>query len=206
MRKVAALAGVTLLGCNSVTNAAPTQEAGSSRDAAVSDAGPTAQTLACRNLFANSLGADAHDDARASRVSFRGELLPIFSTHCDFGGCHGGRETTGQLRLGDACDFDPQRSACVVDASSLTADVAEIVQANLLSPSNAAPHLRRAEPGQPAQSFMLMKLSGCQNAFPERTGCASCGSLMPPDGPLLKYDPDVFATIARWISQGAELD
>jgi len=53
---------------------------------------------------------------------------------------------------------------------------------------------------------MLMKLSGCQNAFPERTGCRSCGSLMPPGGPLLKYAPDVFATIARWIAQGAELD
>jgi hypothetical protein len=205
MAKVGTLAVFAVFGCNSVTNAAPMPDASPSRDASArSDRGPSAQDVACRQLFENGLGLDAK--AGSTPVSFRGELMPLFAARCNFGGCHGGRETTGQLRLGDPCDFDPRRSVCAVDSGSLTPELAGTIHANLLSTSNAAPLLKRAEPGQAGRSFLLMKLSGCQNAFPERTGCTTCGGLMPPGGPLLKYDPDVFAVIARWIAQGAELD
>jgi hypothetical protein len=205
MAKVATLAVFAAFGCNSVTNATPMRDASPSRDAsAQSDTGTSVQDMRCRELFEDGLGPGA--EAGSARVSFRGELMPLFSERCNFGGCHGGLETTGQLRLGDPCDFDPRRSVCAVDSGSLTPRVAGTIYANLLSLSNAAPLLKRAEPGRTGRSFMLMKLSGCQNAFPELTGCTTCGGLMPPGGPLLKYDPDVFDVIARWIAQGAELD
>jgi hypothetical protein len=183
---------------------------GCSRDpvapaAADAGAGPSDEPARarCVTLFAAGLGVDGGGDP----VSFREDLVPLFGERCTFGGCHDGRETTGQLRLGDECVYDPARGVCALRPDSMTLEVATIVHGNLLSPSNAAPNLKRAEPYRLEQSFMLYKLSGCQNAFPERTGCAKCGDPMPPPAdPLRTTDPDVFALIARWIAQGAELD
>src|ERR1043165_7163110 len=60
----------------------------------------------CRPLFADGgLGVDVGD----ARVSFRADLVPLFGQRCTFGGCHDGRETTGQLRLGDECTYDPSK-------------------------------------------------------------------------------------------------
>jgi hypothetical protein len=156
----------------------------------------------CVSLFAGGLGMDAGAEA----VSFRGDLMPLFGQRCTFGGCHDGRETTGQLRLGDPCVYDPLRGVCTLEPDSTGPEVARVIHGNLLSPSNAAPLLKRAEPYRLDRSFMLYKLSGCQNAFSERTGCTRCGDVMPPNDPLRASDPDVFATIARWIAQGAALD
>jgi len=156
----------------------------------------------CVSLFASGLGIDAGTEA----VSFRADLMPLFGARCTFGGCHDGRDTTGQLRLGDPCVYDPTRGVCALGPDSTSPEVATIIHGNLLSPSNAAPALKRAEPYRLNESFMLYKLSGCQNAFPERTGCTRCGDPMPPGDPLRQNDPDIFEEIARWIAQGAKLD
>jgi hypothetical protein len=132
--------------------------------------------------------------------------MPLFPTHCNFGGCHLGRETTGQMQLGDSCTYDLRLGTCTVDPSSLAPDVAATVHSNLLATSNAAPKLPRVTPGDVTRSFILMKLSGCQDAFPELTGCTYCGQFMPPGEPLRESDPALFELIARWIADGAKLD
>jgi len=156
----------------------------------------------CVTLFETGFGVDAG----GKPVSFREDLIPLFGERCTFGGCHDGRETTGQLRLGDPCVYDAAHGVCTLGPDSTSLEVATIVHGNLLSPSNAAPNLKRAEPYRLDESFMLYKLSGCQNAFPERTGCTKCGDPMPPIEPLRTSEPDVFVLIARWIAQGAQLD
>jgi hypothetical protein len=171
-------------------------------DGGISPSEAAPQGSNCVSLFADGLGIDAG----APAVSFRRDLMPLFGERCTFGGCHDGRETTGQLRLGDPCVYDPLRGVCALEPDSTSPEVARLIHANLLSPSNAAPALKRAEPYRLDLSFMLFKLSGCQNAFPERTGCTRCGDLMPPADPLRASAPEVFTTIARWIEQGAELD
>jgi hypothetical protein len=128
----------------------------------------------CESLLADGFGIDAGTEG----VSFRMDLLPLFGVRCTFGGCHDGRETTGQLRLGDPCVYDPARAVCTLGPDSTSPEVAAIIHGNLLSPSNAAPALKRAEPYRLDRSFMLYKLSGCQNAFPDRTGCTLCGERM----------------------------
>lgn len=92
---------------------------------------------------------------------------------------------------------------CNADPSALTDQLAGSVYANLTAQSNAAPNLKRVEPGRVDRSFLLMKLSACQDAFESVTGCAECGSEMPPNGELRKYDPASFEMIARWVRSGA---
>lgn len=189
---------VVLFGCTNTHDAPGLADGGTDRPR---ESGAPARD--CVSIFAADLSIDGGGPA----VSFRGDLIPLFGMRCTFGGCHEGRETTGQLSLGDQCTYDPRRGVCSLGPDSMTPEVAEIVHGNLVSQSNAAANLKRAEPYRPDRSFMLYKLSGCQNAFPDRTGCTQCGDPMPPPlDPLRESAPEVFATIARWIAQGAKLD
>jgi hypothetical protein len=161
-----------------------------------------AQALACSEAFSSGLGLT---DA-SSFPSFRRDLMPLFATHCSFGGCHVGEDPTGQMHLGESCEWDLRKGACLVDARALSPDIVGQVHENLLSTSNAAPGLKRVEPGRLDRSFLLLKLSGCQNAFPRITGCVSCGEGMPPNTHLRESDPELFLLIARWVAAGAPLD
>jgi hypothetical protein len=93
-----------------------------------------------------------------------------------------------------------------VDAGSITPEVAALIHQNLLSPSNAAPNLKRVEPGRIETSFLLLKLSGCQDAFFEITGCKRCGNSMPPNTTLREDAPEEFDEILRWVQEGAALE
>jgi hypothetical protein len=95
---------------------------------------------------------------------------------------------------------------CGVDPAALADPLATSVYANLIHQSNAAPNLKRVEPGDLERSFILMKLSGCQNAFPDVTGCSDCGGEMPPNGTLRQYERAGFDMLARWVRAGAPFD
>jgi hypothetical protein len=168
------------------------------------EAGTPVNVVACRRDFA--AGFDARMVTDAGRVSFQRDLMPLFVRRCNFGGCHEGRGPSGQMHLGDACTFDVQSSICGVDAGSITPEVAALIHQNLLSPSNAAPNLKRVEPGRIETSFLLLKLSGCQDAFFEITGCKRCGNSMPPNTTLREDAPEEFDEILRWVQEGAALE
>jgi hypothetical protein len=189
-----------LLGCGSDTtephvdpqDAGVTIRDGASEEAAI---------LACREAFAGGLGLEP-----TAVPSFRHELLPIFSTSCNFGSCHDGDDTTGHLRLGNTCTFDPQTSTCNFDESLVTDELVQRIHRNLLSPSTNAPSMKRVDPGKIEQSFALFKLSGCQNAFPELTFCTACGDPMPPITALIEWQPLTFQRFATWVAAGAPID
>jgi hypothetical protein len=194
------LVAALLLGCGSETTEprADPQDAGVERRDAPS---AEAAALACREAFAGGLGLEP-----GPVPSFRRDLLPIFSTNCTFGGCHEGDDTTGHLRLGNPCTFDPKTMTCNFDESLVTDELVRRIHGNLLSPSENAPRMKRVEPGKIDQSFALFKLSGCQNAFPELTECAACGDPMPPITPLREWQPELFRRFATWVAAGAPID
>jgi hypothetical protein len=163
----------------------------------------TARIRACAEDFRLNLGLD---DA-GQPVSFRQDVMPFLVTHCNLAGCHlGDTPTTSHLALGNSCVFDPRTVTCNADPSALTDDIARNVHANLIAQSITAPNLKRVEPGRLERSFLLMKLSRCQDAFPDITGCTKCGDEMPPNGELRKYERDAFDMLARWVRAGAPFD
>ena len=157
---------------------------------------------ACQRLFASGLSLpDAGPTPR-----FQADLVPFFATHCNFGACHLGSGSSSQLQLGAACDFDFETSECGVDADASTPALVHEIYENLLAPSLTAPTLKRVDPGRVDTSFVLFKLSGCQDAFESLTGCTSCGRPMPGGTVLRDSDPALFDMVAEWIRAGAPFD
>jgi hypothetical protein len=184
------LAAIFLLGCSEARVPGPA-------DTGVEAQADGRAAAACATIF------DRLPEREATAVSFRSELMPLFAERCNFGGCHLGEGSEGQLQLGLTCVFDPFTSTCTAGDAGLAADITLQVHANLLAPSNAAPALHRVEPGNPERSFILMKLAGCQNFFESLTGCSDCGKLMPPNMALRESDPELFTLVAGWIAAGA---
>jgi hypothetical protein len=166
------------------------------------DGAAQALVRACARDFAEGLGlADG-----GAPVSFRRDVMPLLVTHCNLNICHQSDSPPSTLGLGETCTFDARTMTCNADPSALTDAIAQKVYANLTAPSHAAPSLKRVDPGRIDQSFLLMKLSGCQNAFPEVTGCTDCGTEMPPHGALREYERGSFDMVARWVRDGAPFD
>jgi hypothetical protein len=165
-------------------------------------AADAARIRACVEDFSSGLGlADA-----GGPVSFRREVMPLLVTHCNLNICHESGSPPSHLGLGATCTFDPRTMTCVADPSALTDAIAQSVYANLTASSHAGPGLKRVEPGRIDRSFLLMKLSACQDAFPDLTGCADCGTEMPPHGSLRQHKRPLFDMVAQWVRDGAPFD
>jgi hypothetical protein len=182
---------------------------GVSRGASDADAESQGETsahaehvAACQRLFASGLSLPEGGPA----PRFQADLVPFFTTHCNFGGCHLGSGSTSQLQLGAECDFDVRTSECVARADAASPVLARDIYDNLLAPSITAPMLKRVDPGSVSSSFILFKLSGCQDGFESLTGCAPCGQPMPGGAILRDSEPASFDMIARWIGAGAPFD
>jgi hypothetical protein len=176
-------------------SARPHRDAGPPRrDAAVPSRAE--HVAACQQLFTQGWSP-------SPVPTFAADLMPFFSTHCNFGGCHLGPGSSAQLQLGEECAFDVHTNVCVADASSTSSELARSVYDSLLAPSITAPTIRRVEPGKPGASFILFKLSGCQDAFESLTGCGGCGRPMPGGAVLRDAEPDSFDALARWVAAGA---
>ncbi len=103
----------------------------------------------------------------------------IFTASCNFSTCHGG--ISGSLTLtGSAAD----------------------ARAALLSPSFEVPRLPRVAPGDPAGSYLMIKLEGRMADVAEcRAMPMVCGVSMPQGEPLLTTEQR--ATVRAWIAAGA---
>ncbi len=75
--------------------------------------------------------------------------------------------------------------------------------------SKTAPSMNLVTAGNPAQSFMMLKLDGCQDSAgltctpqPGAVSSSACGDPMPQASPILTSDErNLFR---RWIAQGAQ--
>ncbi len=135
-------------------------------------------------------------------VQFRRDVLPIFERNCNSSICHGAT-MAADLYLGLAASEGPTPD-----------DVATTVVTSLKAPSQTAAAVNNVEPGNPENSFLMLKVDGCQNSVglscvdvaDKYNFCSdnACGDSMPlvgePDFPLSADDRN---TIRAWIAQGA---
>jgi hypothetical protein len=105
-------------------------------------------------------------------VSFSGQVQPIFSASCTNAGCHGGVKVAGNLNLTSGKAY-----AALVGVST----------------SDCSGSKKRVVPGDPAQSYLMNKL----------TGVGICtGTQMPKTGSNLAQAQ--LDTISSWICAGAQ--
>ncbi len=169
--------------------------------------GATSLTLACSSDSAQKApedeckrGCPSYHTANlmSPSVSFASDVFPIFTQHCNDDLCHGNAQgSRADLYLG------PELNASNGQISA--------VYEGLMRASKTAPAVMVVAPGDPAQSFLMNKVEGCQNkrnlqCYAEPNLCrAECGDPMPPL-PRESYpelgDEDKM-TLRRWIAQGA---
>jgi hypothetical protein len=122
-------------------------------------------TIAAGLLLA-ALAAQAADGP----VSFRQAIVPILKTRC--AGCHMTGAEAGNMALHPRAAY-----------------------ASLVGVKSTETGLMRVQPGEPEQSYMLLKLEG---RHLEKGGA---GARMPfAAAPL---DPETIALVRRWIAEGA---
>jgi hypothetical protein len=135
-------------------------------------------------------------DPEARAVSFRDDIFPTVQRACSDLACHGLPSDVGAgLFLGEP---PPAK----VDTSEIVARLVGV-------PSQTAPDVLLVEAGDPASSFFVHKIEGCQalldsqcEAQPGATSGEPCGDPMPKGGrPICRAERILLKT---WIAQGAK--
>jgi hypothetical protein len=177
-----------------------------------------------------SATCDSFDDPRYRdevAVSFRNDLLPIFGLSCVVSDCHSPRDRKAGLNLGYKCAYDfSARWKCTFpiagdsDPTKPQPDdeqVAAQIYADLLAPARTVNggRVQRVVPGDPANSFLVLKLADKQNTrgyacinqdVSHETDPPPCGVAMPQNGDVFcagTYQ-ERFNAIVFWIAQGAK--
>jgi hypothetical protein len=119
-------------------------------------------------------------DARNPYPSFKDDVVPIVQATCALTACHSSK----QSNLGIFLAFDPAQIYGELQKTSPTASGEKFVV-----------------PGDPAKSYLMVKLEGKQAALAAKCTGGSCGAEMPP-GSILPADK--LETVRKWISEGAK--
>jgi hypothetical protein len=131
-------------------------------------------------------------DEPGDPISFGAQIVPILHRQCADAVCHG--RPGAEPYLGPSLPAAP-------DAHVMWTAIVGV-------PSATAPELALIEPSAPAESFLVLKIEGCQNAgalaCTPLMGVMSgmpCGDTMPQAGrPVCNADR---ALVRRWVLQGA---
>ena len=127
-------------------------------------------------------------------VSFADDLVPFFAVTCAFYGCHNEKSRLAGLFLG--LNF--------MDGTPDAAMQREIWD-SLLAPATTTTDMPRVTPFEPGQSFLMLKIQGCQNAVGltchDKTEGSPCGMRMPAASDPLPAGRR--SMLARWIADGA---
>lgn len=137
-------------------------------------------------------------------VSFRDDIYgPIFQQGCNSITCHSSQGTPrGGVWLGQLTG-EPSEA------------MLESIIAGLVQPSATAPEMKNVEPGKPEESFLMLKIDGCQDhaglscTVQEGALCDTpCGDGMPqfdnPPDEIYPLTVEERHTIRAWIAQGAQ--
>ena len=125
-------------------------------------------------------GTSGEVDARRPYPSFRDDVVPIVQTSCALTACHSSKESN----LGIFLAYEPAQIYAEFKKTSPTAAGQAFVV-----------------PGDPAKSYVMVKLENKQDAL--KSSCANmfCGTKMPSDDPLPADQVDTFR---KWITAGAK--
>jgi hypothetical protein len=118
-------------------------------------------------------------------VSFRNDVLPLFTQSCAFSTCHGTEASSNQgLYLGSGPAPDAVKVRASLLAMSATAGMFYVI------------------PGDPKKSFVMRKLDGDQCMLDTTCVGRTCGARMPRNGAQLPQTQR--DAVRRWIAQGAK--
>jgi hypothetical protein len=124
-------------------------------------------------------------DARRPFPSFRDDVAPIMQQTCAIAACHSSKESN----LGIFLREDPVQMYAELKKESPTAVGEKFVV-----------------PGDPAKSYLMVKLENKQNTLDAKCANAplkNCGTIMPPaDFEILT--PAQIDTFRKWITEGAK--
>jgi hypothetical protein len=162
-------------------------------------------------------------------MSFRNDLLPLFGLSCVVSDCHSPRDHKAGITLGNKCAFDANAKwkctfPAAPDPSGDTSKPAPnddatiaLIYKDLLDPATTVigAATKRVVPGDPANSFFLLKLANQQNAkgYTCMNQDPSHESNPPPCGVSMPQNQDLycdgtyrarFNAVAYWIAQGAK--
>lgn len=137
----------------------------------------------------------------ASDPSFKDDVVPLLQRACNLRTCHGGgfENSRADLYTGLSLSSGPPEQS----------ELDQIHAMMLLAPSTTTNNMPRVTPGDPANSFLMVKIDGCQNfrglTCTAQSGAVSdgvCGDDMPQSQPAL---PDSEKNVFRdWIAMGAK--
>jgi hypothetical protein len=119
---------------------------------------------------ADGPAADGPAGGDAAGPSFAGQVQPIFGASCATASCHAGSSPQAGMSL---------------ESTSAHGALVGVASAQCST-------LKRVEPGDPAQSYLMQKLDGSGSCF--------TGSKMPPAGSITSAEVE---TIRSWIQSGA---
>ena len=119
-------------------------------------------------------------DARNPYPSFKDDVVPIVQSTCALTACHSSKESN----LGIFLAYDRAQ-----------------IYAELQKVSPTATGEKFVVPGDPAKSYLMVKLEGKQAALAAKCAGGSCGAEMPPGNALPSTSLE---TVRKWISEGAK--
>jgi hypothetical protein len=125
-------------------------------------------------------GSSATADARRPYPSFRDDVVPLVQQSCALTACHSSKESNLGIFLG----YDPAQIYAELKKTSPTAGGEPFVVA-----------------GDPAKSYLMVKLEGKQDTLAAKCPNGSCGAVMPPDD---KLPEEKLETFRKWIAEGAK--
>lgn len=124
-------------------------------------------------------------DLTTPKVSFKGDVLPIFEVSCG---------------LSSSCHGTPNGPREFLGSKTVTSDPTTILAGIVGVASADLPAMSFVKAGDDQNSFLMHKIDGDECTLNAQCG-GNCGVSMPQDSPLLPVaSRDV---VRRWIAQGA---
>lgn len=168
----------------------------------------------CKKVTCNALDYASLD---ATPVSFKNDIFtPILRPTCNTSSCHGlalAQKTADLPGAGLYLGPLDKDTVTTVDDNMMA-----LINTELTGASRTAPSMKLAAAGDPANSFLMLKLTGCQNT--KSLSCtvqsvtlsetkSGCGDTMPAScytqmNGLTPPTQAQLTIIARWIAQGAK--
>lgn len=127
-------------------------------------------------------------DLMTPTVSFKTDVMPIFTQHCSSAICHG---------IADAPKGDLFLGAQLAKGS----DSAKVFAALVGKPSAQLTTMMYVVPSDPSSSYLMRKLDGDQCTLASSCTNHDCQQPMPYDTGILPVETR--DTVRRWIAQGA---
>jgi len=162
-------------------------------------------------------------------ISLWQDLLPLFGLSCVVSDCHAPKDHKAGLNLGNKCAYDvnakwkctfpamPDPSGDPTKPAPDDETLVNTIYTDLLAPAMTVTNgsVKRVVPGDPANSFFLLKLADQQNSkgYMCMNQDPSHESSPPPCGVSMPQNQDKYCTasyrarfnaIAYWIAQGAK--